>query len=179
MTEHTLSPSAEALLRDTDENGFLYNNSGGLKGGVAVQVRKSLVKAGLLEQRRNDSGFGDPCEAFGGDVLRITEAGRAAIGESAAATGAQGGDTAAAATSAPAAAKPARAPRENGKQAQLIAMLRQEGGATVKEIADKLGWQPHTTRAELSRLPKKTDHKPTSEKVEGRGRVYRLPAVAS
>ncbi len=42
--------------------------------------------------------------------------------------------------------KPARAPRENTKQAQVIAMLEQEGGATIAEIQQATGWQEHTVR---------------------------------
>jgi hypothetical protein len=73
----------------------------------------------------------------------------------------------------------ARTPRENSKTAQLIAALRSEAGATVDELARKFGWQAHTTRAAISTLPKKdASLKATSEKVEGRGRVYRLPEAA-
>lgn len=177
-----LSPSARKLLEDADENGFLYNNSGGLTGGVAIQVRRGLVAKGLLEQRRSDSGFGDPCEAFGGDVLRITDAGRAAIGIERPMP-VPAADTAPTSPNsepeAPKAAdRPARTPRADSKQAKLLAMLQRDEGATVDEVAKAFDWQPHTTRAAISTLPKKADcPKPTSEKVEGRGRVYRVAAT--
>ena len=70
----------------------------------------------------------------------------------------------------------ARKTREGTKQATLIGMLRSEGGATIAEIAAATGWQSHTVRGALSgALKKKLGLEVTSEKDEGRGRVYRLP----
>ncbi len=40
------------------------------------------------------------------------------------------------------------------KKAQLIQMLSRKSGADVATISEKLGWLPHSTRAELSRLRK-------------------------
>jgi len=42
------------------------------------------------------------------------------------------------------------APREGSKTAQVIAMLKREGGVTLEEIMTAMGWQKHTTRAMLS-----------------------------
>jgi hypothetical protein len=71
-----------------------------------------------------------------------------------------------------------RTPREGTKQATLIAMLRAEDGATIAEIVDATGWQPHTVRGAMAgALKKKLGLVVTSEKIEGRGRVYRLPAA--
>ncbi|MFC3118869.1 DUF3489 domain-containing protein [Jhaorihella thermophila] len=54
-------------------------------------------------------------------------------------------------------------------------MLRAEGGATIDEIAAATGWKPHTVRGAMSgALKKKLGLTITSEKVEGRGRVYRI-----
>jgi len=54
-------------------------------------------------------------------------------------------------------------------------MLRADGGATIDEIAEALDWRPHTIRGAMSgALKKKLGLEVTSEKVEGRGRVYRL-----
>jgi len=70
-----------------------------------------------------------------------------------------------------------RKTRENSKQAQMIAMLRRPEGATVAEIAEALDWQHHTVRGAMAgALKKKLGLDVTSEKVEARGRVYRLPA---
>jgi hypothetical protein len=43
-----------------------------------------------------------------------------------------------------------QATRENSKTAQVIGMLKREGGATLDEIMTAMGWQKHTTRAMLS-----------------------------
>ena len=59
----------------------------------------------------------------------------------------------------------------------LIAMLRAREGATIGEIAAATGWQTHTVRGAMSGgLKKKLGLVIASEKVEGRGRVYRLIA---
>lgn len=52
------------------------------------------------------------------------------------------------------AAPPAAAP-EPTKRAQLIALLRSDGGASIVEMAAGLGWLPHTARAALTGLRKK------------------------
>jgi hypothetical protein len=61
------------------------------------------------------------------------------------------------------------------KQAQLIEMLRSPEGASIDEIVAATGWQPHTVRGTIAgALKKKLGLEVTSEKVEGRGRVYRI-----
>jgi hypothetical protein len=174
MTE--LSDSARKVLEDRDDNGFLFSNSGGLKGGPAIQVRRSLLNAGMVE-RLPHTGQGDEFEDGDGvHALKVTEAGYSAVGGQKPATQAE--DAAPAPEGAQTAAA-ARAPRtrENSKQAQLIAKLRDPNGATVDELASAFGWLKHTTRSAISTLPKKANVTPTSERVEGRGRVYRLPAA--
>ena len=65
--------------------------------------------------------------------------------------------------------------REGSKQAKLIEMLRKPDGATVQEIVDAFKWQAHTVRGAIAgALKKKLGLKVDSEKVEGRGRVYRI-----
>ena len=72
-------------------------------------------------------------------------------------------------------AKTERKPGPNTKQARLIAMLQAKDGATVEEIAAAFGWQPHTVRGALyGALRKKLGLDVQSEKVEGKGRVYRI-----
>ena len=57
-------------------------------------------------------------------------------------------------------------------------MLRAPDGATIEEIMAALGWRSHTIRGAMAgALKKKLGLEVTSEKVEGRGRVYRLPAA--
>jgi len=54
-------------------------------------------------------------------------------------------------------------------------MLKASGGATVPEIAAVTGWQPHTVRGAIAgALRKRLGLLIASEKVDGRGRVYRL-----
>ena len=78
----------------------------------------------------------------------------------------------------PDAAPKARTPREGTKQATLIAMLRAPEGATIEEIMAATGWQSHTVRGAMAgALKKKLGLEVTSEKVETRGRVYKLPAA--
>ena len=48
----------------------------------------------------------------------------------------------------------AREFRPGTKKAQLIQMLSRGSGARIGTIETKLGWQPHTIRAEISRLRK-------------------------
>jgi hypothetical protein len=73
------------------------------------------------------------------------------------------------------AAKTERKARADTKQAKLIAMLAAKDGATVEEIAAAFGWQAHTVRGAIyGALKKKLGLVVTSEKVEGRGRVYRI-----
>jgi hypothetical protein len=72
-------------------------------------------------------------------------------------------------------AKAERTPRTDTKQARLIAMLQAKDGATVEEITSAFGWQNHTVRGALyGALKKKLGLDVASEKVEGRGRVYRI-----
>ena len=73
------------------------------------------------------------------------------------------------------AAKTASAPRAESKQSQLIAMLKQPDGATIVEITKALEWQPHTVRGAIAgALKKKLGLNVESEKVDDRGRVYRI-----
>ena len=77
-------------------------------------------------------------------------------------------------TSKPAAKKP-KAPRAESKQSQLIALLKRPEGATITEVVEALRWQAHTVRGAIAgALKKKLGLKVESEKVDDRGRVYRL-----
>ncbi len=68
-----------------------------------------------------------------------------------------------------------RKSRADTKQAQLVAMLQRPEGASLDEIVAATSWQPHTVRGAIAgALKKKLGLTVTSEKVEGRGRVYRV-----
>jgi hypothetical protein len=166
---------------------------GSLRGGAANKVVGALLKRGLIAETATDSQTKADAalnriwrndEHGRAILLRITDAGLAAIGVepeggASAPTGAEEAPSADAPKDAPAEADPApkaRAPRTGTKQAKLIEMLRAEGGATIDEIVAETGWQPHTVRGAFAgALKKKLGLDVTSEKIEGRGRVYSLP----
>jgi hypothetical protein len=54
-------------------------------------------------------------------------------------------------------------------------MLERKDGATIEEIVKATGWQPHTVRGAMSgALKKRLGLAVGSEKIEDRGRVYRI-----
>jgi hypothetical protein len=57
----------------------------------------------------------------------------------------------------------AGAPKAGTKIAQLTEMLSRKNGASNAELCEALGWQPHTLRAAISRLPVK----PERSRVDG------------
>jgi hypothetical protein len=65
--------------------------------------------------------------------------------------------------------------REGTKEAQLIAMLRRPEGATIAQVIEATGWQPHTVRGAISgALKKKRGLEVSSQKNEAGERVYRI-----
>jgi hypothetical protein len=65
--------------------------------------------------------------------------------------------------------------RTGTKQEMLIGMLRRPEGATVPEVVEATSWLPHTVRGAIAgALKKKLGLQISSEKIEGRGRVYRI-----
>ncbi len=65
--------------------------------------------------------------------------------------------------------------RAGTKIARLIALLRRKNGATIADLTDATGWQAHSVRGALSgTLKKKLGLAIASDKVDGRGRVYRI-----
>jgi hypothetical protein len=168
---------------------------GSLRGGAAAKVVGALLSRGLIAETATDNRTKADAslnriwrndEDGRAILLHITDAGLAAIGVEP-----EGGDTAPKGAdevpsaeasqdtpTEPAAAPKARTPREGTKQATLIAMLRAPDGATIEEIMAATGWQSHTVRGAMAgALKKKLGLEVTSEKVENRGRVYKLPAA--
>ena len=161
-----------------------------LRGSAAAKVVGAMIAKGYLEEVDADLRKGEPMWRETGEghgtTLVATDAGLAAIGiePEGANTTPTGGDKAPSdvpatdATTEPEATPKARTPREGTKQATLIAMLRAPDGATIEEIMAATGWLGHTVRGAMAgALKKKLGLEVTSEKVEGRGRVYRLPAA--
>ena len=65
--------------------------------------------------------------------------------------------------------------RDNSKQAQVIAMLKRPGGATIAQICETTGWQQHTVRGTFAgAFKKKLGLDIASTKEPGAERVYRI-----
>ncbi len=65
--------------------------------------------------------------------------------------------------------------RDNSKQAQVITMLKRPEGATIAQIMDVTGWQPHTVRGTFAgAFKKKLGLDITSCKDAGGNRIYRI-----
>ncbi|MCF6317562.1 MAG: DUF3489 domain-containing protein [Marinosulfonomonas sp.] len=137
-----------------------------LRGGAANKVIVPLIKRGLLDEVEADIRRGEPTWRKTGDghgiTLVITGAGLEAIGVEPVASEPD-----------PAQAKPK--PRAGTKQALLIEMLEAPDGASIAEISKATKWLPHTIRGAISgALKKRLGLTITSEKVEGRGRTYKI-----
>jgi hypothetical protein len=64
--------------------------------------------------------------------------------------------------------------REGTKTAQVVAMLQRKNGATLEEIADKMGWQRHTVRGFMAGAMKKAGYNVESFKSDKGERTYRI-----
>lgn len=156
-----------------------------LRGGAAAKVVGAMIAKGLIEEVEVNLRRGEPLWRGTGDghgtTLVATDAGLAAIGiEPDDAEAAPAGTTEAPVVdptpdTTSEAGQSTRTPRAGTKQAALIAMLRAPEGATIEDITAATGWQAHTVRGAIAgALKKKLGLDVTSEKVEGRGRVYRI-----
>ena len=169
MTQIQLSDTQAVILSAAcaRDDAMVFPITAKLKGGAVGNVCKSLLKHGLIEEVaatdlntvwRHD-------EERGPITLRATPLAYSTLGITDEQTETPQAET----PSAPAQR------RKGTKQETLIEMLRAEGGATIDEIVEATGWQAHTVRGAMSgALKKKLGLTITSEKVEGRGRVYKL-----
>ena len=173
MTQIQLS-DAQAVILSTAcarEDAMVFPVTASLKGGAVGSVCNSLLKRRLIEEIaatdfktvwRHD-------EERGPITLRATPLAYATLGIADDPEAQLDGqhDTATA---------PVPVRRRSGtKQEVVIAMLRRAEGANIDEIAAATQWAPHTARGFLSgALKKKLRLTITSEKVEGRGRVYHI-----
>ncbi|KRB82302.1 hypothetical protein ASE00_09465 [Sphingomonas sp. Root710] len=142
-------------------------------GAQAARIRKAveaLIKKGFAAEREGMAA----AQAWrsDGDLVigvTVTDAGRAIIDPPSTKNNKDASvDSASAVT--PAASRPA------SKQAQVIDLLKRNGGATLTDIVELTGWLAHTSRAALTGLRKK-GYAVTSEKVEGVTR-YQISAAA-
>ncbi|KIL98266.1 MAG: DUF3489 domain-containing protein [Magnetospirillum sp.] len=168
------------------EGGLVLPITTSLKGGAVDMVLTSMIKKGLIEAIPAEVGIPVWREAEDGTPLTLvsTAAAYTALGI-VADTGADTApeeepatDMADEAESPPTdahVAKPARKPREGTKQEALISMLKRPEGASIAEIMEATAWQAHSIRGFIAgALKKKLGLNVTSEKIETRGRVYRI-----
>ena len=151
-----LTPTQQSLLEAAaNREDRIIVLPANLRGGAAVKVVDGLLNAGLAKRR--------------GDNLVATNDGLRAVGvEPPRKAKAEAGGKKTAATA---------SVRENSKQAQLIEMLKRPEGASIIEIAEAFNWQAHTVRGAIAgALKKKLGLTVVSEKVDGRGRIYKIPA---
>jgi len=171
MTQIQLTAPQAAILTTAyaREDGIVFPVIANLKGGAVGNVCKSLLKRGLIEE----IAAADPDTVWRHDdagplTLRATQLAHSALGL---------GD-ADDSVSAPQQDLTPPTQRKGTKQAQLIAMLRAPEGATIEQMMIATNWASHTIRGAMAgALKKKLGLEVNSEKVEGRGRVYRLPAA--
>jgi hypothetical protein len=158
----------------------------GLHGAAAQKVVSMMMMRGWLEEVDADIRKGEPLWRETGDghgtTLIATEAGLLAIGIEPVVVGmvtklrkaTPESDPQAPASDVP---KPVNI-RTGTKQAQIIALLQRPEGASITEIAAETGWMPHSVRGMISGgLKKKLGLPVASEKVGGRGTVYKLDAA--
>jgi len=176
MTQIQLSDTQAVILSAAcaRDDGLVFPVATKLKGGAVGNVLKSLLKRGLIEEipadDRNTVWRHD--EETGAITLRATALARSALGIDEDDQQAAPEETSDASEAADA---PVAERRKGGKQALLIEMLRRPDGASLDEIVAATGWQPHTVRGAIAgALKKKLGLEVISEKVENRGRVYRI-----
>lgn len=148
----------------------------GLHGAAAKKVVTLMTERGLIEEVEADLRREEPLWRETGDgrgtTLIATEAGLAAIGIEPVVAQAMAGLR----KHSPETQETAPVNLRKGtKQAELIALLQTPDGASILEITAVTGWQAHSARGVISgQLKKKLGLAVISEKVEGRGRVYRI-----
>ena len=73
--------------------------------------------------------------------------------------------------------RPAAQSRQGTKEERVVGLLRRPEGATLAQIVEATGWQPHTVRGAFAgALKKKRGLAVTSTKEAGGERVYRIAA---
>ncbi len=171
------------------EGGLVLPITTSLKGGAVDMVLTSMIKKGLIEAIPAEVGTPVWREDEDGSPLTLVAAAAAYMvlgiitdtGADTAPEEEPAADMADEAVSPPTdahVANPARKPREGTKQEALIAMLKRPEGASIAEITAEFGWLRHTARGAIAgALKKKLGLNVTSEKIEGRGRVYKLDSA--
>ncbi|MGF6862499.1 hypothetical protein ABIE69_003087 [Rhodobacteraceae bacterium MBR-64] len=165
----------------------------GLAGAAAKMAVTRMIEHGWLQEvdanlRRNEPLWRETGDGHG-TTLVVTEAGLLAIGIEPVVASTMTDlrkaklelvtrpkDTPEASPS-PATPKPV-AIRAGTKQAEIIALIQRPEGASIAEIVEATGWLAHSARGLISGgLKKKLNLPITSEKVTGRGTVYKIEAA--
>jgi DNA-binding MarR family transcriptional regulator len=149
-----LSKTHAALIANaaTRDEGALLPSPEGIAGKTLERALEALLKKGLARRTPRD---GD--ETAGAATYVLTDAGRAALVP----------DTPRVAI------KVAVAPeRPGGKLGVILKAVERKRGATILELTESTGWQPHTARAALTRLRQRGFPAVLSE--EGGRKAYRL-----
>jgi hypothetical protein len=168
MTTTQLTPAQHAVL------AYAIAHTGGkitwfpdnIKGGARKKVLDGLSTRALITAQDND--------------WFISDNGYVALGRTPPAPAPLVADPEieAAVTAIEAAGRTEAGPRtrENSKQANVIGMLKRPEGATIAQICEATGWQPHTVRGTFAgALKKKLGLNLISEKGDG-DRIYRIAA---
>lgn len=130
--------------------------AGLLKAGYAEE--STVQEAARTWREHGDARFG----------VRITDAGRAAIGIVDAAPDEE--------TSHMPVANGAEPAKKQNKAALVLAMLERSEGATIAELTAATGWLPHTARATLTGLRKKAH--PIERGKRGEETVYQIASAS-
>ncbi len=160
---------------------------------AATTVLNSLLKKGLVAERPAvaDAAHWRETRDGGRTALAITDAGLQAIGvevdrkTSKRSSSIKPKQRSRRAVRKPSGSKPKgrtspAAVRPGTKQALLIDLLKRKKGATIEEIVEATGWQPHSVRGAISgALKKKLGLAVTSEKPGDGPRRYRIVAAKS
>jgi hypothetical protein len=163
-----------------------------VKGAASTKLLEGLRKKGLLEEKPAPHGIETWRKGKDGRrmMLVITEAGLKAL------DGKPAGDSKEQPSRGKAPTKSTKADqkrksskskgdgsksaaRQGSKQALMIDLLKRKSGATIDELVKATGWQAHSVRGAMSgALKNKLGLTVASEKVDGRGRVYRIAEPA-
>jgi hypothetical protein len=165
----------------------------GLHGAAAKKVVPLMIGRGWLNEVDADTRKGEPLWRETGDgygtTLVVTEAGLLAIGIEPVVASTMTNlrkaklelvtrpKDAPEASPNPSTPKPV-AIRAGTKQAEIIGLIQRPEGATIAEIVEATGWLAHSARGLISGgLKKKLNLPIISEKVTGRGTVYKIEAA--
>jgi Protein of unknown function (DUF3489) len=165
-----------------------------LKSSAAQKAATKLIAAGLVKEIKARAGtpvWRRDEQAGQSYALRLTVAGAKVISidedlasdeaseevgqrEHAAATVAQTKQQVAADTPATGTASSFSTPRSGTKLAQVVELLQRDDGATLGDLIASTGWLPHTTRAVLTGLRKRSFVVAIDRSNLERGSIYRI-----